>query len=254
MADRDGLAAHEDLLHPYPRDLPTLGHMQCVRPRPRPCAEIGERFGQPRVLRLAGGSRFQRLQFGLHRVVPLAEFRHSATKLFQAHQTFPIGDRRPVHDLGQDCARAGDRLVAVAREARPLFATRQSRGFHAHPGRPRRTSGVRGLLRGPNPEYACYECVRPKRERTRGGKPPAPASRMIRGGGWKHVRKGDGAEFLYDPRNGPGETPNPAGVAAARAWRASAQAFGNNWPNKPPGRAGSSAGCIHFADWRMILL
>ena len=54
----------------------------------------------------------------------------------------------------------------------------------------------RGLLRDSNPEYAFCERVPPNRERTRGGKGPAPASRMIRGGGWKYIAYGDGAEFL----------------------------------------------------------
>ena len=103
MADRDGFAAHEDLLHQYPQDLLTLGHIQRVRPRPQPCAKIGERFDQPQVLRLVGGSRLQRMHFGLKRVVLLAELRHAAAQLFQAHQTFLIGDQQPVHALGQPC-------------------------------------------------------------------------------------------------------------------------------------------------------
>lgn len=103
MANRDGFAAHEDLLHQYPQDLLTLGHIQRVRSRPQPCTEIGKCFNQPQVLRLIGGSRLQRLQFGLNRVVLLAELRHAAAQLFQAHQAFLIGDQQPVHALGQPC-------------------------------------------------------------------------------------------------------------------------------------------------------
>ena len=50
---------------------------------------------------MVAGSRLQRLQFGLNRLLLFAEFRHPAAKLLQAYQTFLIGVQQAVHTLGQ---------------------------------------------------------------------------------------------------------------------------------------------------------
>ena len=55
--------------------------------------EIGERLDQLQIFGFVTGGRFQRLQFGLNRLISLAEFWHAATKLIQAHQTFLGGNQ-----------------------------------------------------------------------------------------------------------------------------------------------------------------
>jgi hypothetical protein len=52
-------------------------------------------------MRLVGAGGFQRLPFGLQRLLLLAELRHASTKLFQAHQTFLISVQEAVHALLQ---------------------------------------------------------------------------------------------------------------------------------------------------------
>ena len=63
--------------------------------------EVGERLDEPQILGLIAGGRFQRLQFGLNRLILLAEFWHAATELFQARQTFLVGHQQAVHTFPQ---------------------------------------------------------------------------------------------------------------------------------------------------------
>ena len=56
--------------------------------------EIDERLDEPQIFGLITGGRFQRPQFGLNRMILLAEFWHAATKLIQAHQTFLVGNQQ----------------------------------------------------------------------------------------------------------------------------------------------------------------
>lgn len=65
--------------------------------------EVGERLDQPQILGLIASGRFQRLQFGLHRLILLAEFWHAAAELFQARQALLIGDQQAIHTLRQSC-------------------------------------------------------------------------------------------------------------------------------------------------------
>ncbi|MBZ5621814.1 MAG: hypothetical protein LAQ69_24255 [Acidobacteriia bacterium] len=52
--------------------------------------EVSQRLDEPQILGLIAGGRFPRQQFGLNRLILLAEFWHPATELFQAHQTFLV--------------------------------------------------------------------------------------------------------------------------------------------------------------------
>ena len=50
---------------------------------------------------LVGAGCFERLPFGLHRLLLLAQFRHARAQLLQAHQTFLIGVQQAVEALFQ---------------------------------------------------------------------------------------------------------------------------------------------------------
>ena len=65
--------------------------------------EIDEGLDEPQIFGLISGGRFQRLQFGLNRLILFAEFWHAATKLIQAHQTFLVGNQQAVHAFPQSC-------------------------------------------------------------------------------------------------------------------------------------------------------
>jgi hypothetical protein len=101
MADRKGFPVHQNLFHQQSQDFLTLGHLQCIGSQPQLGAEIGERFDQPSALGIVRGGRFQRLPFGLNCMLLLAQFRHPAAQLVQAHQTFLISVQQAVHALLQ---------------------------------------------------------------------------------------------------------------------------------------------------------
>jgi hypothetical protein len=101
MADGKGVSTHQNLFHQQSQDFLTLGHLQCVGPQPQLGAETGERFDQPQALGIVRGGRFQRLPCGLNRLLLLAQFRHPAAKLVQAHQTLLISVQQAVHALLQ---------------------------------------------------------------------------------------------------------------------------------------------------------
>jgi hypothetical protein len=101
MTDRNHVLSYQDLFHQQSQDFLALAHLQRVCPCPQPGTEIGERFDQAQALGMVGGGRFQCVQFGLHRLLLLAEFRHPAAKLLQAYQTFLIGVQQTIHALLQ---------------------------------------------------------------------------------------------------------------------------------------------------------
>ena len=61
MADRNAVAAHQDLLYQEAHDLLTLRFFQSVGSGAQPYVELGESFHQAEVPGLIGGSHFQRL-------------------------------------------------------------------------------------------------------------------------------------------------------------------------------------------------
>jgi hypothetical protein len=101
MTDRKGIPAHQNLFHQQSQNFLTLGHLQGVGPQAQLGAEFGERLDQPQALGIICGGRFQRLPFGLNRLLLFAEFRHPAAQLVQAHQTFLISAQQAVHALLQ---------------------------------------------------------------------------------------------------------------------------------------------------------
>ena len=81
MADGKSIFAHQDLFDQQSHDFLPLTHLQCVGPEPQLGTETGERFCQPQAMRLIGAGGFQRLPFGLHRLLLFAQFRHANTQL-----------------------------------------------------------------------------------------------------------------------------------------------------------------------------
>ena len=84
VTDRECIPAHQDLLYQQAGNLLPLGDRKRIRPRPQLGTEIREGFRQPQAVGLVGSVRCQRLQFGLNRLLLLAEFRHPTAKLLQA--------------------------------------------------------------------------------------------------------------------------------------------------------------------------
>lgn len=93
VPDGDCLPADQDLFHKQPQNLLPFRHVQRLRPLPQPCMEASQRLDEAQILGLIAGGRFQRQQFGLNRLILFAEFWHAATELFQAHQTFLVGNQ-----------------------------------------------------------------------------------------------------------------------------------------------------------------
>jgi hypothetical protein len=93
VPDGDRLPAYQDLFHKQPENLLPFRHVQRLRPLPQSCVEVSQRLDEPQILGLIAGSRFQRQQFSLNRLILLAEFWHAATELFQTHQTFLVGNQ-----------------------------------------------------------------------------------------------------------------------------------------------------------------
>ena len=96
-----GILPHQNLFDQQAQDFLLVAHVQGIRPRPQLRTETGERFGQPQAVRLIGAGGFQRLPFGLQRLLLLAEFRHASAELFQADQPFLISVQEAVHALVQ---------------------------------------------------------------------------------------------------------------------------------------------------------
>jgi hypothetical protein len=90
MADPESVFAHQDLFHQQTQDFLALAHLQRIGPQAQLGTETRERFCQPQAMRLIGAGGFQRLPFGLHCLLLLAQLRHASAKLLQAHQTFLI--------------------------------------------------------------------------------------------------------------------------------------------------------------------
>jgi len=101
VTDRECIPAHQDLLYQQAGDFLPFSDRKRIRPQPQLGTEISERFRQAQAVGLVGSGRFQRLQFGLDRLLLFAEFRHPTAKLFQAYQTFLIGVQQAVHALLQ---------------------------------------------------------------------------------------------------------------------------------------------------------
>ena len=80
MADSDP-SPPEDVFHQQAQDSLPFAHFQRVRPRPQAGTEGGECFGEPQIIGLIGASGLQRLPFGLHRLLLLAQFRHANPQL-----------------------------------------------------------------------------------------------------------------------------------------------------------------------------
>ena len=101
MADRESLFAHQDLFYQQAQDFPALAHLQRIGSPSQLGTETRERFRQPQAMRLVGVGGFQRLAFGLHRLLLLAQFRHAHAQLLQTHQTFLVGVQQAVDTLFQ---------------------------------------------------------------------------------------------------------------------------------------------------------
>jgi len=99
VADRNRVLPHQDLFYQQSQDLLPLAHLQRVCPRAQPATEIGERFDQPQALGMVPGGRFQRLPFGLNRLLSFAELRRPGAKLLQADQALLIGAQQAVHAI-----------------------------------------------------------------------------------------------------------------------------------------------------------
>ncbi len=55
--------------------------------------EVVECFNQSQILGLIVGGCFQRLQFGLNRLILLAELRHAAAELFQTCKALLVSNQ-----------------------------------------------------------------------------------------------------------------------------------------------------------------
>ena len=81
MADGQRILPHQYLLHQQAQNLLPFAHLQRVRPQAQLGTETGEGFCQPQAMRLIGAGGFERLSFGLHRLLLLAQFRHARAQL-----------------------------------------------------------------------------------------------------------------------------------------------------------------------------
>ena len=81
MADGQNIPPHQDLFHEQSQDFLPLTDLQRVGSEPQLGTETGEGFCQPQAMRLIGAGCFQRLSFGLHRLLLLAEFRHTRAQV-----------------------------------------------------------------------------------------------------------------------------------------------------------------------------
>lgn len=91
MANRDAVAANDDLLDEQPDDALALGHIQGLRPVAKACEKLVQRVRQPQVRGLIGQLRGEGLLLGLQARLALAQLRHAPPQLVQVEQTFLVG-------------------------------------------------------------------------------------------------------------------------------------------------------------------
>ena len=97
MPDGNSVGPHENFLDQEPQNFLTLQHLHGFGHRVKALAELCQRVGEPQISGLIRSSEFHGCQFGLYRLLLLAQLGHASAQLAECQQVLLVCGEQTLH-------------------------------------------------------------------------------------------------------------------------------------------------------------